>query len=204
VATSVENLLNAALRRIGYATPVGYIYEGSKAGRVALDVYGQTRDDLLKMKDWPFAARDVTLSANGQTPPNPWPYEYSWPSDCLKVRYVQPLALGVMPNLDPRPTLFTDYNDQRTSPPSKAILANISPATLVYTAQVTDPATWEPGFTEALIDELARRLVVALEGSTDLLKIGTAQADKDVADADMSQVNYPPPPTPDVVEGRRQ
>lgn len=201
--TTVESVLNAALARIGYSTPLGFVYEGSKAGRVALNVYSQTRDDLLRSQDWEFARRDVTLATNGQTAPPPWPYEYGYPTDCLKVRYVQPLSPGTMPVYDPRPTLFTEYNDTRTGSQTKVILANVTPATAVYTAQVTDLAAWDANSLEALIEQVARRLVPSLAGSPDLLKIEQQQAAMTTNAAVQDQTNMPPSPAVPMVEMRK-
>jgi hypothetical protein len=39
---TIESICNQALDVIGYARHIGNIYEGSKAARVALDLYGQT------------------------------------------------------------------------------------------------------------------------------------------------------------------
>jgi hypothetical protein len=141
---SVEEICNLAFDACGYPQSIGSILEGSKGARIALRLYGQTRDALLRAKDYTFAERVTTLVTNGQTAPEPWLYEYTWPSDCLKIRQVYPLNPGTFPILDPRPQLQTDYNDGRTTPASKAILANISPAALVYTGQITDFTTWDP------------------------------------------------------------
>jgi hypothetical protein len=198
---AIEDICNQALRRIGYAPPIGQIYEGSRASRVAVEIYGQTRDAVLKMQDWPFARRYTALTANGQQAPQPWLYEYSWPSDCLKVRYVAG-PIGTFPVLDPRPQQFTDYNDQRLTPAVKAILSNVSPAVLYYTGQITDISTWEPSAVEALVEELARRFSVSLNGSPDLLKAETELAGGAESNAAQSQVNYPMP-APVQMEGRR-
>ena len=58
---SVEDLCNQALRDIGYSTPIGSINEGSRASRVALEFYGQTRDTILRTKDWDFARQTVSM-----------------------------------------------------------------------------------------------------------------------------------------------
>jgi hypothetical protein len=49
---TVENICNQALDVIGYARHIGNIYEGSKAARVALDLYVQTRDEVLASQPW--------------------------------------------------------------------------------------------------------------------------------------------------------
>ena len=71
MALSVEDILNAALRRVGYQPPIGDIYEGSPAARTALDFYAQTRDALLSEFDWSFARQSVDLGAPIKTAPAP-------------------------------------------------------------------------------------------------------------------------------------
>lgn len=191
---AVEDIINQALRRIGYPTPIGFIFEGSRASRIAVEIYSQTRDNLLRAKDYPFARRDVALVLNGQTAPAPWLYEYTYPADCLRIRQVMPSPPGNYPILDPQAILFTDYNDQRLNPAAKAILTTISPAKLVYTGQVTDGATWDANFTESLVEGLGRRLAVALRGSGDMLTIQASLEEAATAAALDSQANRPPGP----------
>ena len=77
--------------------PIGTIWEGSPASRVALEVYGQTRDALLNNEDWPFARRAVGLALlktapvggyaglpwTNAYPPPQWIYEYAYPDACI-------------------------------------------------------------------------------------------------------------------------
>lgn len=171
---SVEDIINQALRRISYPTPIGFIYEGSPAARVAVEIYGQTRDDLLRSQDWPFARQSAALQVLKTAPPNgygvtpwnpdypplPWIYEYAYPvqpTACLRVRAVRPTPIFI-PELDPQPNIFVVADDYTLAPPTKVILTNLVNAVAVYTGQITEPATWEPMFTEALIDALAARL----------------------------------------------
>src|SRR5687768_489967 len=103
--STVSDVANLALKRIGYALRVGSLYEGSKAANHFLDIYGQTRDELLRQNDWHFAERNVaatvlkTAPAGGYfdtawdpatNPPVPWGYSYTYPTDCLKVRALKP------------------------------------------------------------------------------------------------------------------
>lgn len=180
ILTSVQtpaDAVNAALVRLGQTWRVGNLYDGSKQGKLALDIYGQTRDNLLVESDWDFAERNITLTllktapANGYIPPTvwdpatnpplPWFFEYAYPNDCLKVRSLKQ-ALFAGPNFDPKPVLFDEANDNAYTPAQKVILANLPNAICVYTGRITDPTTFKPGFTEALISALARRLAPAL------------------------------------------
>lgn len=174
---SPADAVNAALVRIGHQLRIGTLYDGSMAAKRALDIYAQTRDQMLRDGDWHFAERDTTLTllkaapAAGYIPPTvwslalypplPWQYEYQWPSDCLKVRAVKPTPL-FLPNFDPKPHSFATPNDNSYIPAIKVICCNVASAILTYTGQITDPTTWEPSFAEVFIAALARRLVPAL------------------------------------------
>jgi len=197
---SPADVLNLALVRIGYKLRVGSLYDGSLAGKKALDIYAQTRDDLLRDGDWPFAERNVSgtlLKSAPQVPggwgyipptvwttaypPLPWRFEYSWNSDFLKVRAVKNAPLFV-PNFDPEPSLFAIVNDNAYSPPQRVIVSNVQNAVIVYTGQITDPNTWPPDFTEALAAALGRRLApilvsldaAKLEGSDEQVELNNA------------------------------
>jgi len=180
MAYSVENLVNMALDAIGYPLHVGYIYEGSPAARVALEVYGQTRDELLVVGDWPFAQRQVAAAAvAGQTPPTPWANEYQYPTDCLRLLYVRPGPLtGGTRNNDPQPVLFTVWNDNRVATPVEAILSDQSSAVLMYVGRVTDPGTWQPNFIKAFVAALAQKFAVMLAKDLQMLMARSQLADK--------------------------
>lgn len=198
--SSPSDVVNVALRRIGYKDRVAWLYDGSKAANVALDIYSQTRDALLRDGDWPFAMR----SANGTLlkaapvggyippttwstayPPPGWLYEYQWPNDCLKVRSVKPLQLfGI--NFDPKPYLFSVSNDNGYTPPQRVILSNVANPIIVYTGQVTDPTTWPQDFIEDLAAELGRRLAPQL-ATMDAAKFEVADAQMEDAKASVEQ-----------------
>src|ERR1700761_2902088 len=184
VLPAPEDVINAALARIGYKLRIGSIYEGSMAAKKALDIYGQTRDELLRQDDWGFAERNVTMTllksapslpggGYGYIPPVTWnatsypplPYyfQYAYPSDCLKVRAIKsPNTLIVLPNMDPRPRLWKVFNDNTYNPAQKCIASYVANGELVYTGQVTDPTTWESDFVELMIDRLAQLLAPSI------------------------------------------
>lgn len=179
IVTSPEDVVNLALMRIGYPERVANIFDGTDAANAALNVYSQTRDELLRKEDWGFAERNMNLSLIKSAPqggyfppgiwdpriypPPPWLYEYVYPFDCLKVRAVKPTPLFII-NFDPQPYPFDVENDYNLSPPTKVILTNVQNAVLTYTGQILDPLTWEADFTEALADALGRRLAPVLKG----------------------------------------
>jgi hypothetical protein len=179
---SPADIVNDALRRVGYKDRVGSLYEGSKASKAALDIYAQTRDELLRTGEWPFARRDVDGTVTRQAPPGgyvpptvwdptiypplPWLFEYLYPSDCITVRAVRPQQI-LVPNFAPRPHLFAIANDGN----QRVILSNVASAVITYTGQVTDPTDMDVGFVEALCAAMARRLAIVLTQSADAVKI---------------------------------
>jgi hypothetical protein len=177
---SPADIVNVALGRIGYKLRVGSLYDGNLAANKALDIYSQTRDEILRVGDWPFANRTAvgtvlkSAPVGGYVPPTvwstaypplPWLYEYGFPTDCIRVGSVKPQVIFV-PNFAPKPHLFAIANDSN----QRVILSNVANAIIIYTAQVTDPTAWPPDFAEGLAAALARRLTPVL-ATLDIEKI---------------------------------
>lgn len=197
-----EDLVNAALVRIGYKRQIGSIWDGSEAAQLALAVYGQTRDSMLRLGDWDFAQRNVAATllksapVGGYFPPavwdpntNPplnWLYEYTYPDDCLKLRSLRPLSPLFIPNFDPTPIEFSIDNDNAFVPARRVILSNLSNAAIVYTGRVTDPTQWAVDFTEALVEGLSEALGPAL-ANLDAGKLEGAESRADKGMAEMEQ-----------------
>jgi hypothetical protein len=175
---SPEDVINLALVRIGFKQRVGSIWEGSLAAKKALDIYSQTRDELLRGFDWGFAERTVAMTLlksappggyfpptvwSSAFPPPPWLFEVAYPQDALKIRALKNVPLFV-PDFAPQPYQFSVDNDQSLDEPDKVILCNIFPGVVVYTGQITTPSDWEPDFVEALCASLGRRLEPVLIG----------------------------------------
>jgi hypothetical protein len=172
--TSVEQIINMALDMAGYPEYIGNIYEGTKEARIALNLYGQTRDSLLADGNWEFAERNtqgILLKQAPNTylttwsptyPPQPWRFEYVYPADALKIRAVKSTVVFV-PNFDPQPWPYSVDNDSSFSPPQRVILSQVPNALIVYTGRVVDPTTWDVLFLDEFIDELAKRMAPALK-----------------------------------------
>lgn len=174
--TSPEDVINLALVRIGYRGRVTNLYDGSTAANDALDIYAQTRDELLRQNDWGFAETTQVLTLlksapaayipplawdPALNPPPPWRFEYLYPSNCLKVRAVKSVPLFV-PNFDPQPNVWSIANDNNNNLRRRVILCNVAAAILVFTGQPTSPTLWDVDFIEALAAALGRRLAPAL------------------------------------------
>lgn len=152
---------------------------------------------VLRAVHWNFARAQTTLTVlkaaagtpenvNGSLPrpPQPWLYEYAWPSDAVQARYLLPL----FPDNPSTPPIYTgssmpaavcigpmnikflvasDLNDQNQR--IKVILTNLQQAQLVYTCQIDDPNLWDSTFLDAFASTLAAFLVNPLTRSHSLL-----------------------------------
>lgn len=124
---AVEDIVNQAAREVGIRRRIGWIYEGSELAKVALEIYGQTRDELLRSRDWDFARRSVALTlfkgppppggynqqqpwSLQQYPPKGWLYEYGYPSDAIEIGAILPQPF-LWPDRDPRPARWRVDND---------------------------------------------------------------------------------------------
>lgn len=197
----ITDIMNQALRAGGIPKRINDFYEGSEAAKVALELFGQCRDELIDGHDWAFTRRVVPLTllkgpppANGYNFAQPWSniypqpgflYEYVYPADCIDLRAII-APPGPMPDLDPVPANWRIDNDPTpvvsgdppvaTGPQAKVILANTTDAIAVYRGQVTDPTLWEPSFVEALVASLGKKFAVAFGASADSVKMGEAEA----------------------------
>ena len=149
--TSVEELCNIALMRLGYPELIGNIYEGTKQARAGLYLYAETRDNLLRLKNWQFAFQQAAGVASG-TPPVGWAYSWAYPANCIRIRDIAPTLTN--PDNDPLPILWQIFN----SGSLRYIATQVAPITINYIGQVVDITQWEPGFVDAMITNLAARM----------------------------------------------
>ena len=193
-ASTPADIANLVLVRLGSQGVIGNLYEGSPQANKILTAYGQTRDAILRQKDWEFSQRVVALTLqksapvggyvppttwSSSYPPMPWAYQYAYPDDCLKVKSVRPQDVFVN-QMDPKPNQFTIGNDGA----GKTILCNVKDALACYTARVTNPALWEPIFVNTLVDALVVQLAPVLgqidQGKAEITKDSQAMKVSDL------------------------
>lgn len=195
------DVVNAALVAMGWRNQVGSLWDGSDAAKLALAVYGQTRDALLRGSDWGFAQYTAPLTvlkiapANyvpptswnpTDYPPLPWAFEYAYPADCLQVRSLRATPLFVGPDFDPTPVLFQIANDDVDDVSKRTILANLQDAIATYTRRVTDPSLFSVDFADVLVEKLQETLGAAL-ASLQESQMGALKAARDLDEAKKEQ-----------------
>src|SRR5271157_2449661 len=94
------DIANAALDAAGVDFTLGDIEDGTRPAQVCLRAYWTCLRQLLRSVHWNFARKSEPLTlladATGNTPnvgtqvvpPGTLNFEYAWPSDCMKMRFV--------------------------------------------------------------------------------------------------------------------
>jgi hypothetical protein len=197
------HVVNQALDAIGAKT-ISEMRDGSKEAEAALRHYGPRLRDMLRSAHWNFARKDFRLALakdrnnrDGTVPtdvPHPWLYEYLYPQDCVKVRWVPRSGElddtgdpPLMTNLAPLSTVhgespapFVVSNDLAVTAEAigvGVILTNVRNARLIYTAAVTAPQLWDPLFLTAFSGLLAAWLALpCLDDKKFALEVRAQQA----------------------------
>lgn len=197
---SQTDICNMALSAIGARSSIASINEGSAEANACLLHYQTTLEAVLRAAHWNFARKQLNLALliDGTTgvapfPPSPWLYEYAYPSDCIRARFVMPwfqtapnAPQQVMPEpyyVGP-PVRFAissdlDINNQ----PVQVILTNQPQAQLVYTWRNTNTAFFDPDFVVAFSNALGVRICQPVSGDKDLSKLAMALAQATIDEA---------------------
>lgn len=195
--------------------------EGSTESDAAQILYGPTLKMLLRAAHWNFARKQISMTmifaANGTPenptgtppfPPIPWLYEYAYPSDCMKARYVPallqvqggttvPLTTAPQATFLPVPQnsaygvkfLVGTDTAPLTGTPQTVILTNLPQAMLVYTAYIDNPDLWDSAFREAMMYSLSAKLINAIARNKALFDDMAALAQNVVNQARVSDGN---------------
>lgn len=153
-----EDICNQALDAAGVEYTLGNMEDGSRPAQVLLRAYRQCLMQLLRAAHWDFARKTAPLvllaDATGNTAnvgtlvPVNWTYEYEYPIDCMKARFVpwnyQNINGGIPPNniQTPQVPLMTGLG----SPPSSLLAIRPARFTIATDYNYPPPAgsiTWE-------------------------------------------------------------
>lgn len=218
---SPVDICNIALQEIGAQATVSQIdpSDGSTEGDACSIIYTPKIRALHRAAHWNFARKQLALTQlkatiiNGvvstSPPPIPWLYEYAYPSDCIKARYIIPYSnpldgqpavpfttgMSSLPLFQSSPSvpfiIGTDTDTHNNT--IRVILTNHSQALLVYTADYSQlPDLWDPHFASAADAYLGAWLVNALVRSRELWKDQMALVKEVVNEARVSDGNEGP------------
>jgi len=156
------SICNQALGKIGISQFIANLEtEQSNEARVCRVYYEAARDRVLQAMPWNFAKRTVELQDIG-TPPAGWLFRYRYPNDCLFARKV--LETGATEDSTGQP--FTIAEDEANG--GLALCANTYPASLIYTARITNTLLFSQMFIDALSWALAIDLAAPLSAQPNM------------------------------------
>lgn len=187
MATQIT-IVNAALALIGSQAVITALNDGSPAGNAAGVLYTPTLQFLLRSMDPDFARRTAALvpQANG-TDVTTFTNEYQYPSDCLRLRQLQPVIGSYDPN-DPQPIRGIVAFDPLTSGgPAKVILCNLASGSAVYTTLNVTEALFDAAFVEEFERRLANPFAMAIAGRPDYARELLEEAERYAGLAELSE-----------------
>ena len=109
--------------------------------QLAIELYEDTRDEVLRMHTWNFAVKyDNNLSNSGEAG-DEYSYNFGLPADCI--RAIELVNAGENTSFRIR---------------AQQLLTNANPARLKYVARITDTTKFEASFTNCVVFLLASKL----------------------------------------------
>lgn len=163
MAYSDVQIANMALSRVMVNQRIAALDEDSTEAAACALWLDPCRDMVLEDLDWPFARARVILAETTETPPDGWGYHYAYPAHVIALRG---LDVGTsLAGLSLRYTYQVVYDEANDR---QAILANVSPATMIYTHAITNPTLFPASFVHALAWRLAAELATDISKSRSL------------------------------------
>ena len=140
--TTSADICNRALAQIAAQAvvtgSVPNLQGGGNASVYCNILYPCVVETMLREQDPEFARTGpVALVLSGNVAPQPFAYEYLYPTDCIRVRQVTPATWD---QNDPQEILWSVADDVVSGNPTKVILTNVASAALVYTTSATTAA----------------------------------------------------------------
>lgn len=146
MAQSVIDCCNSALQRVG-ATTILSLSDNSPEARACTVAYDSNRRDELRKHKWNFAIARTVLAPDSTAPAFDYTYQFTMPSDCLRV--LRPATVELDWVIEGRKILTNDSDTLY----------------LRYLKDVEDAAQWDPSFYNVVAAALAVDIVERLTQS---------------------------------------
>lgn len=160
---SETEICNSGLQRIGVKR-ISIITEDSKNGRACNFAYPLVRRRLMRKYAWNFCKKRVTLAPDATAPDHKFLYQFSWPTDCIRI--------------------LPDQNVTDWAIEGKKIRTNDGDTLeVLYLAEIIDPNEFDAIFHEVISIAVAHEVVMELKGSKSLKKELAADMREVMADA---------------------
>lgn len=159
---------NSALQRVG-ASSILSLTDNSREARACNQAYDSNRRSELRKHRWNFAIKRVSLAPDIQVPAFDFLYQFSIPSDCLRI----------LPPGDITTDWVREGNKILTNTNMSQVASSGIVLNLRYITDVTDASQWDTAFYDMLALAIAVDIVEPLTNSTAKKSV----LEKDYADA---------------------
>lgn len=187
---SVIDICNMALSRIGNSQRINALDEASIQAEQCSLFYEPARDFVLRDFAWSFARAYASLAEVADNPDPGYPYAYAIPTDCLKIRQIVNPAF---------PAWYGSAFDDCVRRPNvqaiayrvmgRTLATTVSPVTLEYTQQVTNPEYFDPMFVSALAWRLGSQIAPAVAKDAGVAQNCEAMYRAEIAQAAAAMLN---------------
>ena len=154
MASTVE-MCNSALNMLG-ASNIISLTEDSKNARLLNQRYVSVRDAVFRSHNWNCLIKRIQLAADTDTPAFEYTYQYTLPSDCIRV-------------------IRTKYSNEVDSDIHKIegrkLLTDESEIYIMYLARITDVNEYDSLLQEAIAARLAAELAYAITQSSSVTQL---------------------------------
>lgn len=157
----VNRAVNLQGNKVPEVTGTYPSFDTSPAGTAAKWLYDEAVKTVGGLFEWDFARFTDALVLSGNAAPDPWAFEYRYPTGALQVWQVKP-ATQVDPNY-PIPANWVMANAVVAGTQRSVIHTNVPNAMAVYNNNPS-PDTWQPAFCDAVVRWLASAFAMALSG----------------------------------------
>lgn len=149
---SVVDICNSALNQLG-ASVILSLTENSKNGRLCNQRYEPIRDSVFRSHPWNCLMKRVELAQDSTTPAFEYTYQYTLPTDCLRVMRTEKSNISG----------GEEYRIE-----GRKLLTDEATVKLLYLAKITDPNEYDTLLLETLSAAIAADLAYAVTASTSL------------------------------------
>lgn len=156
MAQTVIDCCNSALQRVG-ATTILSLSDNSPEARACTVAYSSNRRDELRKHPWNFSITRAVLAPDSTAPAFDYAYQFTLPSDCLRV--LRPATPDLDWQIEGRKILTNDSDTLY----------------LRYISDVEDAAQWDPSFYNVVSAALAVDIVERLTQSNTKKQALTAE-----------------------------
>ena len=152
MATEVSICSNA-LRRLG-DDPITSLTDDTERARLCNSFYPDARDAVLRLHTWNFAVTRASLAQLATAPAYGFAYQYSLPSDCLRVLQME------------EPHFIFKVENVATH--GRVLLTDEGTANIMYVARITNTTLMDSMFVDTLTAKLATDLAYPVTNSVQL------------------------------------